>query len=209
MMARRSLPELLAARVVPATCQSPAKDTAETPADVVTQLCESMCGMSGLAGVAKPLHEVMYADMAKVLAMGGKDITIRVTDSPAMSLQSWFGCAQCGSHALVVGGDWLVGDEEVARRSHLRACSKCVRAFYCGRDCQRAHWARHKSVCKVWPALDISLVDLGHSPSDATKAAAVAEFERQSAIVGATMSFETPRVPIPSFVDVSGYRQQL
>ena len=29
----------------------------------------------------------------------------------------------------------------------MRACAKCRRVFYCGRECQKEHWKRHKKRC--------------------------------------------------------------
>ncbi len=39
-------------------------------------------------------------------------------------------CSGCGFHAV-----------------KLSACSACKVVFYCGRDCQKRHWKRHKQVC--------------------------------------------------------------
>ena len=33
------------------------------------------------------------------------------------------------------------------KKGQLRACSKCKKARYCGRDCQVAHWKEHKKEC--------------------------------------------------------------
>lgn len=33
----------------------------------------------------------------------------------------------------------------------FKRCSACQRAVYCGRDCQKAHWAAHRAVCKKKP----------------------------------------------------------
>ncbi|OIW22897.1 hypothetical protein CONLIGDRAFT_657872 [Coniochaeta ligniaria NRRL 30616] len=30
---------------------------------------------------------------------------------------------------------------------HLEKCSRCKEAWYCNRDCQRAHWKAHKPYC--------------------------------------------------------------
>ena len=29
----------------------------------------------------------------------------------------------------------------------LRVCKKCEKVYYCGKECQKAHWPRHKTVC--------------------------------------------------------------
>ena len=34
-------------------------------------------------------------------------------------------------------------------RGHLQACSKCLAAHYCGKQCQTAHWNEHKDVCRA------------------------------------------------------------
>jgi hypothetical protein len=52
----------------------------------------------------------------------------------------------------------------VGRRSSI--CSACLTARYCGRDCQRVHWKRHKPVCKALAA---------HSAAAAAAAAASPE----------------------------------
>ena len=36
----------------------------------------------------------------------------------------------------------------VSSQRALRKCSRCKAVAYCGRDCQVAHWSKHKCVCK-------------------------------------------------------------
>mmetsp|Transcript_16687 Transcript_16687/g.24674 ORF Transcript_16687/g.24674 Transcript_16687/m.24674 type:complete len:87 (+) Transcript_16687:182-442(+) len=31
----------------------------------------------------------------------------------------------------------------------LKECTRCEVIFYCGRDCQKAAWKKHKKVCKA------------------------------------------------------------
>ena len=33
--------------------------------------------------------------------------------------------------------------------SKLRRCTKCLKAYYCGRDCQKLHWKEHRKVCQA------------------------------------------------------------
>jgi hypothetical protein len=40
----------------------------------------------------------------------------------------------------------------VCNKGAERKCSKCKRAWYCGRDCQVSHWKVHKKSCKEMAA---------------------------------------------------------
>jgi TPR repeat protein len=52
------------------------------------------------------------------------------------------------------------GDREVAaaccagcgqtEKAHLKTCSKCGVAKYCGASCQKRMWADHKAICSKW-----------------------------------------------------------
>ncbi|KAF4628415.1 hypothetical protein G7Y89_g9731 [Cudoniella acicularis] len=37
---------------------------------------------------------------------------------------------------------------QFSKRSDLNHCAKCKCAFYCGRECQKQDWKRHKEFCK-------------------------------------------------------------
>lgn len=39
------------------------------------------------------------------------------------------------------------GKMEVDTRKAPKKCGRCKRAWYCGTECQKAHWAGHKSTC--------------------------------------------------------------
>ena len=51
------------------------------------------------------------------------------------------GCAGCGAAAVV---------DDQGRAADLLRCDRCRMAFYCGVECQRAHWPEHKAECKKW-----------------------------------------------------------
>ena len=46
----------------------------------------------------------------------------------------------------------------------IMRCSRCKLVFYCGRDCQAAHWKSHKTVCK-----DVLVDEKENYPSDLSK----------------------------------------
>ena len=48
-------------------------------------------------------------------------------------------CAICHKVEVAVG--------PVENRVTLQRCGRCRQVLYCSRDCQRAHWPRHKSDC--------------------------------------------------------------
>jgi hypothetical protein len=39
------------------------------------------------------------------------------------------------------------GKTEVELGNAPNKCARCQRAWYCGKDCQKAHWKDHKPVC--------------------------------------------------------------
>jgi hypothetical protein len=67
------------------------------------------------------------------------------------------GCAQCGKQKRPA--DELTGvievndvdddddDDATVYADKLQVCTRCKQVRYCGRDCQRAHWKRHKLRC--------------------------------------------------------------
>ena len=63
---------------------------------------------------------------------------------------------RCWMCAIPLEGEYLGGG--VYRE--VRSCSRCSRAHYCSRDCQRSHWPSHKGQCcthrpsEHWPGID-------------------------------------------------------
>ncbi|KAJ6125524.1 hypothetical protein N7471_012841 [Penicillium samsonianum] len=43
----------------------------------------------------------------------------------------------------------VCGKDKEANGSGLMNCSRCHKAKYCSRECQKAHWKKHKKVCKA------------------------------------------------------------
>jgi hypothetical protein len=40
-------------------------------------------------------------------------------------------------------------NDELKEGTLLRKCGKCKDASYCSKGCQKAHWAKHKKLCKT------------------------------------------------------------
>ena len=52
-----------------------------------------------------------------------------------------------GKHADHVCGKCGAGEGKDG--AALLSCGKCKKRKYCGKECQKKHWALHKKVCKV------------------------------------------------------------
>jgi hypothetical protein len=52
-----------------------------------------------------------------------------------------------------------------------RSCGQCHRAWYCGRDCQRADWPRHKSACRAAVAAEARQATRAREATAAARAA--------------------------------------
>ena len=82
-----------------------------------------------------------HYNIALILLKGGAIETMRtvpgakaagVTDPRMVKLLARWRCATCNEHLRKV-----------------RVCARCRLVSYCGRECQRAHWARHKAACSA------------------------------------------------------------
>jgi hypothetical protein len=61
-----------------------------------------------------------------------KATSVQMDRHAAAMEESSYGCYRCGK----------------GTKKENRACSRCLLAWYCSRDCQAAHWKVHKKVCK-------------------------------------------------------------
>ncbi|KAF5365319.1 hypothetical protein D9758_005436 [Tetrapyrgos nigripes] len=43
----------------------------------------------------------------------------------------------------------VCNNEELSSRKHLKQCTQCKVTRYCGQECQRKDWKRHKTFCKT------------------------------------------------------------
>lgn len=84
--------------------------------------------------VFKPGTVIFIRDPWLKFAMDGGS-TIRVEDSKDIAIvRDSTCCYNCSKF-----------ENEVDRK--LSRCDRCAGAFYCSRDCQKAHWKMHKKVC--------------------------------------------------------------
>ena len=84
-----------------------------------------------------PVFSVPYETRLDVSSMG--DVT---SNTNGFHIQE----APGRPHGLASSSVWTCGHCGL-RREGLKACSKCGRARYCDRECQRAAWKEHKKFC--------------------------------------------------------------
>ena len=53
------------------------------------------------------------------------------------------GCARCGAAPAETG------EAELEAPSAMKACGRCRLVAYCSRECQVAHWKKHKGSCQA------------------------------------------------------------
>ncbi|CAI5981043.1 unnamed protein product [Closterium sp. NIES-64] len=82
------------------------------------------------------LGETSYCPQGKVDALAAADAAGAATAEGHGDKGGWRGCAsaQCG--------------EVEGAGVQLKLCSRCGKAAYCNRECQRAHWPSHKLTCQ-------------------------------------------------------------
>lgn len=82
--------------------------------------------------------------------------------------------------------------------SALLRCGRCKRAWYCGRQCQRSHWLKHKQVCRASSASATPTPAKPNTPASAGKPTSALS----------TMAARTPRhtksAPTKPLIDLPG-----
>lgn len=147
------------------------------------------------------MEQQHYTLHTAMLEYNARRVVLRVEGQGDCGVSSFVGCAACGAHPIVTGGDWLLGAEEGARRARLSACAKCECVVYCDRACQSAHWEVHRRTCKPTAAMVMPFVDLGREPTQAAMSLAVAVHKRAAAIAAPGI---TP--PVPTYLTKHGQR---
>jgi hypothetical protein len=180
---RQSLTAVLAARTPPPCCG--VGGAGYTPDADLHYFCQSFMGALDSRGAA-PLVEVQHHNMHIMMLLSSQRLVLRALGAEVASCVSSFtGCAHCGAHPIITGGDWLLGAEEGARRARLSACSRCECAVYCNKACQGAHWKEHRRTCNPTTAMVLTFVDLGSEPPEDVKCQAIAAFNHAAAATGA------------------------
>ena len=184
-------------------------DTASSRA-IVKALKEALKAVPGAAPPPPPVSGEMLPDtVIHELSLAGRFAIQVHSKSPPVQgvpMKAWRGCETCGKHALA--GDDPHGFRGNSKMATLQKCSGCGHTFYCGKECQRADWVRHKPECLVQqqerPKKDVEFVilDLGREPTKAKMDAAVARFHER-----ADRGLSGRDNPCPSFVDANGRRQ--
>eukprot|EP00386_Alphamonas_edax_P012096 GDKI01037933.1.p1 GENE.GDKI01037933.1~~GDKI01037933.1.p1 ORF type:complete len:242 (-),score=49.14 GDKI01037933.1:320-1045(-) len=86
-------------------------------------------------------------------------------------------------------------------------CFRCKQACYCSRECQKAHWKEHKSMCDL-------LQEIGESQACAVAAAAAESEEQREASVkdlcvgNFTVVSQGKRNPLAAYPSANGYGLQ-
>ena len=93
-------------------------------------------------------HDIMVEDLAVSVPRSIREDTASVAVALALRFSGSVSGKQVRTR--IVGGQVLervcaVCDADDVK---LRHCSLCRAVYYCGKECQKAHWAQHKAVCK-------------------------------------------------------------
>ena len=113
-----------------------AKDVADTPTDALPPT-----GAAGAASEITPaeLSEEATAKVTETLGklvFGGPNVSWAATNSgtPSLKKDSCSVCSHCGKGAK--------------KKETFQRCSVCKETWYCGAECQRAGWKKHKKTCE-------------------------------------------------------------
>jgi hypothetical protein len=112
-----------------------AADERAWASDMVRCLEEGLSALtaSGDEGASLRLGQLRAA-MAQCQLVGDEQRRAQAMEIKAERQSAASVCAACGARAGQPG-------------VRLQMCSRCQRVYYCGPDCQRAHWRAHKAEC--------------------------------------------------------------
>ena len=122
------------------------KETARTTAARII-LVEEFIAIKVLKTQAVVLHiqkvmEILIADDHTLVSFFRKRITCSCLDKKHKEVKSIKKMGFCNNDQCPLGGK--------VERSKMLYCTRCSDQYYCSRDCQKAHWSKHREECKEW-----------------------------------------------------------
>jgi hypothetical protein len=86
--------------------------------------------------------EMVIADDHTLVSFFRKRISCTCLDKKHKEVKSIKKMGVCNNDKCPLPG------RKVERRSKMLYCTQCSIQYYCSRDCQEAHWSKHKEFCK-------------------------------------------------------------
>ena len=108
-----------------------------------------------------------YLLLINLIKTGTKSVKVLVTDvSLPNSVSPVFKANRCigndSGQKTLNATDLTYCAFCLRRDADLRSCKRCMTATYCGKECQKMHWRKHKYFCKAVGeknAIEVSLPD--------------------------------------------------
>jgi len=86
--------------------------------------------------------EILIADDHTLVSFFRKRISCSCLDKKHKEVKSIKKMGFCNNDKCPLGGK--------VERSKMLYCTRCSDQYYCSRDCQKAHWSKHREECKEW-----------------------------------------------------------